>query len=351
MKYFLLMLGLILLNLPTNAQQILSDQFIGSPIMVNPAACGQYSGYTITSGYRRQWAGLENAPSSFNAIIEYKFPGSDAKSRLDANKGLPLMGKWAIVKPPKIKSGKRKIRHILPPDSVRLFYAAGLRLQTENIGFINRVKVGLLFSSHINLYNNRFLALGGNVGIQSTQLNLDNAILEDPTELSQIGTSAGVALNMGLGAYYYSPSIIAGVSLMDIGANNQSFFSRETGAPTSYPFTLFGTFGYIRKLSSSIELIPAATMRYSTGYNSAIIDFTAKALFSEKFMAGAGYRSSGAPLVFLGYLLDERYSFNYCYGLQPNDALGEARSSHEIMFSMNLQNKVSRLVPVNYRWR
>jgi hypothetical protein len=68
-------------------------------------------------------------------------------------------------------------------------------------------------------------------------------------------------------------------------------------------------------------------------------------------MAGAGYRSSGAPLVFLGYLLDERYSFNYCYGLQPNDALGEARSSHEIMFSMNLQNKVSRLVPVNYRWR
>ena len=182
-------------------------------------------------------------------------------------------------------------------------------------------------------------------------MNLSNAILEDPTEFSQIGTSAGIALNMGLGAYYYSPSIIAGVSIMDIGANSQSFFNTPIGEPSSYPFTLFGTFGYIRKLSASIELIPAATMRYSSGYNAAIIDFTAKALFSEKFMAGAGYRSSGAPLVFLGYLLDERYSFNYCYGLQPNDALGEARSSHELMFSMNLQNKAARLIPTNYRWR
>lgn len=351
MRYILFSLGLIFLSLSANAQQLLSDQFIGSPILVNPAACGQYSGYTITSGYRRQWTGLENAPSSFNAIIEYKFPGSDAKSKLDAHKGLPLMGKWAIVKPPKLKIGRRRRGSLLPPDSVKLFYAAGLRLQTENIGFISRTKFGLMFSGHYNLNNDRFISVGAQFGLQSTQLNLSNAILEDPTEFAKISERSGTALNAGLGAYYYSPDIIAGVSIMDIGANNQSFFNSTSGKPSSYPFTLFGTFGYIRKLTATLELIPAATFRYSTGYNAAILDLTAKTLINEKFMAGAGYRSTRAPLIFLGYLLDGRYSFNYCYGLQPNTAFESARSSHELMFSMNIQNKAARLIPTNYRWR
>jgi type IX secretion system PorP/SprF family membrane protein len=208
-----------------------------------------------------------------------------------------------------------------------------------------------MFSGHYNLNNDRFISVGAQFGLQSTQLNLSNAILEDPTEFAKISERSGTALNAGLGAYYYSPDIIAGVSIMDIGANNQSFFNSTSGKPSSYPFTLFGTFGYIRKLTATLELIPAATFRYSTGYNAAILDLTAKTLINEKFMAGAGYRSTRAPLIFLGYLLDGRYSFNYCYGLQPNTAFESARSSHELMFSMNIQNKAARLIPTNYRWR
>lgn len=351
MKYFLFSLGLILLNISANAQQLLSDQFIGSPVLVNPAACGQYSGYTISTGYRRQWVGLENAPSSFNAIVEYKFPGSKAKSKLDANKGLPLMGKWAIVKPPKLKSGRRRIRSTIPPDSIRFFYAAGLRLQTENIGFVSRIKAGLMINTQYNLFNDRFVSLGVQVGFQATQLNVTNAILEDQAELTRLNTKSGTILNLGFGAFYYSPNLIAGVSVMDIGTNTQTFFPNSAGDAQSYPFTAFGTIGYIRKLSPTVELIPATTIRYSTGYNATIVDLTAKALIKEQFMAGAGFRTTGAPLLFLGYLLDERYSFNYCYGLQPNSTFESARSSHEIMFSMNLQTKASRLIPINYRWR
>jgi type IX secretion system PorP/SprF family membrane protein len=351
MKYILLVLGLLFINLSGYSQQLMSDQFIGSPVLVNPAACGQYSGYTISTGYRRQWVGLENAPSSFNAIVEYKFPGFNAKSKLDVNKGLPLMGKWALVKPPKLKSGRRKIRSIIPPDSIRFFYSAGLRLQTENIGFVSRTKAGLMINTQYNLFNERFISVGVQVGFQATQLNTNNAILEDQAELSRLITKSGTVLNLGIGAFYYSPNLIAGLSVMDIGTNSQSFFPNSMGDAQSYPFTVIGTLGYIRRLSPTVELIPATTIRYSAGYNATIVDFTAKALFKEQFMAGAGYRTTGAPLLFLGYLLDKQYSFNYCYGLQQNSTFENARSTHEIMFSMNLQNKASRLIPTKYRWR
>jgi len=353
MKKILTALFCCLLSFAANAQQMLADQQINSPVAINPAACGQYAGLTISGAYRQQWSSISNSPKSFYAIAEYKFPSKD-ETRINSNynKGLPLMGKWALIKPPKQKTPKPKFRPV-PADSVRNFFAAGLRAQTEKIGFVNHTKLGVTATFHRNLYQGRFLSFGVNLGFMQSKLDLSQAILEDPTEIDVLSQLNNTRPTLGFGAYYYSNSLIAGVSVMDIGANKNSFFRADQSKLTliSYPSTVYGTIGILREISPMVELAPAATIRYSAGYNEVLSDITCKAFYNKRFMLGAGYRTSKAPLFFAGILWNNSYSLNYCYGAQKNAAISGAKSVHEIGLSMNLKTKNSANTPQNYRWR
>ena len=294
-------------------QDPMYSQYMFNMLSVNPAYAGSREMLTATALYRKQWVGIDGAPTTLTFSADA--PIRNQKMALGAN----------IVSD---KIGISKTMMI-------------------NVSYAYRIMVG-----------NGVLSLGLQGGINQyradySSVNTFYPGMDPPPQIDPaFASSAGTIFpNFGFGAYFHSGRFFAGVGVPKMLKNNLSGTNSPTLDFTSYPNRqnrhMFINSGYAFDMNADWTLKPSVMIK---GVHGAPIemDVNVNAWWKEKVGGGLSYRTADAMVAMLQFQAKPEIQFGYAYDMTLSKFSGTNSGSHELMLryephAKKMQAKRARL--------
>lgn len=277
-----------------NAQQDpMYSQYMFNGLSVNPAFAGVRETPTMTALYRKQWVGIDGAPTTFTF-------SADAPIR---NQRMAL----------------------------------GLNLVQDKIGISNNLMINFAYAYRVIFSNQGKLSLGLQAGIN--QYRADYSSVETSMTPVQGDNAFGKSTtsifpNFGFGAYYYTRKFFVGVGIPKMIKNNLSGTNKPTIDFTSYPNRqnrhLFITTGYSFDLNADWTLKPSLLLKGVHGAPLEL-DVNANIWWKEKVGGGLSYRTSDAIIAMVQFQAKDELQFGYAYDMTISRYSGTNSGSHELM--------------------
>ena len=292
----LLLIGLIGHSWTAMAQQTrLSSLYKENRFLINPSNAGYGEGLMGYVNYRNQWTGVSGSPTT--GLVSLHTP----------------LGKNTNV---------------------------GTNLVFDKTNFVTTINAKLAYAHDIKLATNHQLSLGVGLGINHTQLDLNDAIVEDPTDiLLANGNVNSTTFDLDAGLRYSwkglleigiaAPHVIE--SLGEIRAKEKEFtydLSRHFSAYVGYDF-------WIKK---DWLIAPSAMVRWLPYKTNLSYDGTVKFGYKEIVWAAFTWRAETGPVAGLGFKIADKFIVGYAYDFTLNGIDGNPGSpgSNEIMIGFHL---------------
>lgn len=270
-------------------------QYMYNTISINPAYAGSRDGFSIVGLHRSQWADFEGAPETQTLSVHSP----------------------------------------LENDKVGL----GLSIINDNAGYENYTYAYGDFSYRLDLSKEVSLRLGLKAGMSSyrieEELLLDPQVANDP--FFQDGLNRWTP-NFGVGFYLSSQNWYIGGSAPKLIDNNNNE-TNEYLALEQVHYYLTG--GYVFDLNDNVKIRPTSIIKATKGAPLSV-DFTAAAIFNEKFFLGASYRVEDAVGGFLDVQLFDGFRAGYAYEYPISDIRPYTSGSHEVLLIYEFRFKNTR---------
>ncbi len=293
MKRLLPILAL-LLCLPAGAQQIAQySQYVFNHFSVNPAVAGSKDCLDVRLGYRKQWSGFENAPTTAWASLH----GSIKQ------KGKPYMAN----------------RH-----------GIGAFVEADDTGPIGYTQFLLAYAYHIRMSKDAYFSLGFFGGMKQFKLDVASMTLDnynDPV-LNSKG-SVMVFPVISPGAWMYSKTGWLGLSMHQILGNRIEGVGDDSRLTRHY--LLSG--GRRIKFSRSFALVPSTLIKVSPASPLAI-DLNAMVEWKRLVGFGVGYRNTDAVTFMLRVPFLQYFSFGYSYDITTSNLRVASANTHEFILAI-----------------
>jgi type IX secretion system PorP/SprF family membrane protein len=289
MKKSLPIIVLLILGFTASLAQTdpLYAQYLMNPLLINPAYSGLTNNLNAMATYRKQWAGFDGSPSTFNATGHVS---------LRDNK----MGLGLIVLKDEIGSNSN--------TEVHAAYAYKLDLQEKYL---------------------RFGLQAGLVNFRSDNGDLNIYHPEDPAFLGTVNTTK---LSFGAGAIFHSDRYMISLSVPRMLKAKETFNDVETELYSQH-FYLSGA--YIIYLNEHIRFKPSILFRGVQGAKiSTDLNFSVN--IEEKFMAGVFTRNFNTYGLMAQMKLNNTARFGYTFEVPTNNSVGARFTSHEFMIGLNM---------------
>ncbi|CAM3706622.1 PorP/SprF family type IX secretion system membrane protein [Mucilaginibacter galii] len=281
------MLLLIMSSNYAKAQQFFSySQYMNNLTPLNSAYSLLDKNGSLNALVRKQWTGIENAPSTF------------------------------------IFNGN------LPIESIN--GAAGITVMNDQFFVEHLTEINGFFAKGIQLSQNQFLGVSINAGIRRYVANYSSLSSTDPQFRNDVRENKP---NIGFGILYYSDHHYLGVSvpelsIRDLGnasAQNNNYFRNHFNFAGAY---LFG------KEGDDVRAKPAALATYTKGVRF-IMDFSTTIYFKELLGIGANYRSNNEMSGIISITSDIlKLGYSYQFGTAANNLGGRlSNATHEVTLS------------------
>lgn len=284
------LMGLLLAALPAIAQQLpMSSLYHQNRFMINPAAAGHEDALMAQLNFRNQWAGI---------------------------KGSPMTG-WLNLHTPIGKNTN-----------------IGGGLVYDRTDFISTFNVQLAYAHNIRLAKEHYISLGVSAGVHSVQLNLSDAIVEDPTDIilaNGNSTSTTIAVDAGI-RYHWKGLEIGAAAPNVIGNAGQIRASDNTfNYDVSRHYRFYGTYDIMIK---SINISPMGMVRWMP---EAPISWDAALRIGYKRIIWGSFmwRAETGPVAGIGFRVAEKFSFAYAYDFTLN-GLNQSPWSNEVSVAFHL---------------
>lgn len=280
-------------------------QYNFNKLLINPAYAGTIPDITsFTSFYRRQWTGIDGAPTNISLSANAPF-------------------------------GKRK--------RVGLgFYLAG-----DIAGFTNQYDFMVSYAYKIPMENGSIVSAGLQGGIYYHYADLTRGTGPDGGVDPALGLERSWGPNFGAGVQYYKNNkFTVGFSVpylinydSPIGNDTISIKDRDVRR-TQYILT--GS--YVMDLNNDFKLKPSVLIRYLPVFSSPVqVDLTASLYIKEVFMVGTSWRlDSGvkpeAGAFLCSYRSPKGLKFGYAYEYSFISNVSNYSSSHEVMVGFDIGN-------------
>ena len=295
--YFsLFLLGLLTQGWSALAQQIpMTSLYKENRFTINPANAGYSDGLVGYLNFRNQWAGV---------------------------KGSPTTG-WLSLHTPLGKNTN-----------------IGTNIMYDKTDFISTVSAMLVYAHDIKLAQDHELSLGLGVGINHTQLDLSDALVEDPTDvLLQYGDVSSTTFDMDAGIKYSwndrleigasAPHVIEAVA--EIKKRDKEF---------SYDLRRHFRFyaGYDFWIKDKWLIAPSGMVRWLPYNTNLSYDGTVKFGYKEIVWAAFTWRAETGPMASIGFKVADKFIFGYAYDFTLNGIDGNPGTpwSNEIMIGFEL---------------
>lgn len=216
----------------------------------------------------------------------------------------------------------------------------GTNLVYDKTNFVTTVNAKLAYAHDIMLASDHQLSLGVGLGINHTQFDFGDAIVEDPTDIILANGDVGSTtfdLDAGL-RYSWKGLLEIGIaaphvieSLGEIRAREKEFtydLSRHFSAYVGYDF-------WIKK---DWLIAPSAMVRWLPYKTNLSYDGTVKFGYKELVWAAFTWRAETGPVAGLGFKVADKFIIGYAYDFTLNGIDGNPGSpgSNEIMIGFHL---------------
>jgi len=267
--------------------------YMWNMMTVNPAYAGSADVMNATATARRQWVGLDGAPTT-NSILVHS----------------PL-----------------RLRSL----------GLGLSVIDDRIGPSRSGSYFVDFAYRIQVTKTARLAFGLKAGGNTMRMDLADVSgtnANDP--VYQRSFNGGFSPNFGFGLFYWSRKGYVGLSTPKL-LKEQFVGATETGDVRLYTQQLhyFLTAGYVFPLSKEVKFKPSLLLK-AVGGAPLSADLSANFLFMERFWSGMAYRTSGDVAMILSYQATDQLRAGYSYDMTTSALMGQQGGSHEIMLSYDL---------------
>ena len=266
-------------------------QYMYNMNVINPAYAGSKENLSIGMLYRKQWVGIEDAPTT--ATLSGHTP-------VGKNVGM------------------------------------GLSVIKDNIGPVEENNIYGDFSYTLNLGGEHKLAFGIKAGLTLHKVGLYSDIystLPDPNDPAFSQDTNNSYFNLGTGFFYYTNKYYLALSVPNMmKSKHLDFNGREFGSEVSHYFL---TGGYVFDINPNLKFKPFAMVK--SAYNTPTsIDVSANFLFIEKFEMGATYRIQDSFGAMVNYTITPSLRIGYAYDHIISNLKVTTPSSHEIILLFDL---------------
>lgn len=236
---------------------------------------------------RRQWAGIEGAPSTF------------------------------------------QLNGSLPIESMNS--AAGLSITYDKFNIEKLTEVSAFFAKAVQLSETDFFAASFNAGIRNYVASYSEV---DPNDVSfNNGDIKETVGTVGLGLMLYSPEkYYIGASLPRLSMRSLGTASAEQ--QRNYSNTYYFSGAYLFTLNPDVKLKPATLVAYSRSFDTQA-DISATVYLKDKFGVGVNYKTTDEVAGILSVMLNGNVKVGYSYqtGLGNNNIGRISNGSHEVSLS------------------
>ena len=292
---------ILLVSMTASAQQDPQyTQYMYNMNVVNPAYAGLKENLSVTTLYRKQWSGLEGAPTTFT-----------------------LSG------------------HAPVGDKVGL----GLSAVKDELGPVNETNVFVDFSYTLELGESTKLALGLKAGGTFHDIGLATLDLQDLNDPFFSQDISGATPNVGAGAFLYGDNYYFGLSVPNmLNSVHLDENGMQYGSEVSHYFV---TAGYVFQVSDDVKLKPSTLLKSAFGAPLSM-DLNLNALFFEKFEVGSSYRTEDSFSGLIGFQVAPYLRIGYAYDHIVSELSAVAPASHEVVITFDLRSNPKTLRSPRY---
>jgi type IX secretion system PorP/SprF family membrane protein len=294
-------------------QDPLYTQYMFNPLNYNPAYAGSRSILSAALIYRKQWVGVDGAPTvtAFSAHSPLK------------NKNMGV----------------------------------GFEVTSDEIGPTSNIwiKGSYAYRIKINKIHKGRIGFGLKAGVFSSQYNWDKINLKD-TDDGQVGVSAEryTVPTFDFGVYYSNPNkYFAGISITNIGS--PSLHLDYDVNVDNYGYTsqarlyssIILTYGHVLEINDRVLFRPSFLARTGLDFNP-VVDVNLSLLFDAAFWLGVSYRTSNTVALVLEYEISRMFKLGYSYDYDLNPLATGFSGSQEIFLGFNYNVFRSRMRSPRY---
>ena len=268
--------------------------FMYNKLSFNPAYTGTKGTFDLMGLYRRQWDGIEGAPSTAAFSVHAPFTG-----------------------------GRN---------------AMGVIFTGDEIGKVKTSAVDLSYAYHIKVGATSKLSLGLQGRIeqakirwaQADPLDLVDAVIPNTNETS-------FAPNFGMGAYFYAKNYFVGLSVPRL-LKNALFLDRSEKVEKEIFMTYYLNAGTIVKLSPKLKLMPSFLVSYNA-HAPVDIDLNGNFLIMDRIIAGLSYRLADSVDGLIGFQFNNGLRLGMAMDFTTSELEKFTNGSYEIMLGYTFQCK------------
>lgn len=306
-KKYGLLLFMVFATLVGRAQQDpMFTQYLNNPGLINPAYAGSQGNLNLNGIFRKQWVGQEWQPTTTSISLT------------------------------------------TPTRNFTVGW--GIEYLNETIGPLQQNGVYADYAYHIRFDGGSNISLGlkGGFNVYDLSLSMLNTTDPDPYLISN-GDRSRFLPNFGVGAYYYTESYFAGVSIPKLLRNSLSYTdgSDLTVAGREERHWFFTVGGVFDVREPILKMKPSVMVRAVNGAP-ASLDLSLTMIIFERFWAGAMYRWGDAIAAHARLQVNENMQLGYSYDLTTSKLRPYNFGSHEIFVSYNFSFRGQRIQSPRY---
>jgi len=289
-KLIILGIGLFFASAVQSQQISMYSQYMFNQFAINPAVSGSESYAPIALSFRRQWAGMKDAPVT-QTLSGHTFIGES-------------MG-------------------------------MGLNIDNDVSGPTRRTGLSAAYSYHIETGARSKLSFG--LAAQLTQfiLNRDKLITEIPNDVAIMNqTSNELVPDFTFGLYWYGERHFVGLSGLNLMESKNDLFDITTPVSNTLDRAIYLNGGYNFEVSESFSIEPSLLFRYMMNAPFQM-DINSRFILKNQYWIGFSYRMNDAFVSIIGADLGA-ISFGYSYDYTLSDLINYSSGSHEIFLGVKM---------------
>jgi type IX secretion system PorP/SprF family membrane protein len=287
--FFTVLLVLILTTMGCRVvfaqQEVQFTQYMFNGLVLNPAYAGTEEALSLTFIQRKQWANIENAPST------------------QSLSGHTLFKKKQL--------------------------GIGFSLVNDKIGVHRNLSALTNVAYHLKVSAASFISVGVQAGINSRRSNYGSLASGQTTDPKLYEAQVSyTALDLGMGIYFRSPRVHVGLSAPELLPERFSIYDTIAIKLNNMNLFLFGK--YRITVNDNIDVEPSLLFKYFKGIPLSY-DLNMALIFRKVLTLGLSYRKSESiDFMFKGQItpqLQLGYSYDHPFG----EVSRMSRGSHELM--------------------
>jgi type IX secretion system PorP/SprF family membrane protein len=336
MKKFLLILFVHVSVIVMAQQRPHYTQYILNNYVVNPAISGIENYVDVKLSMRKQWVGIDGAPSTFYVTAHGPIGKTDQKQT-------PTSFDMKGENP----RGKRYWEEYTASDP---HHGIGMSVMNYKTGYISRFYATASYAYHMPLNAKTNISAGFGLGLSGT--SIDRAKIElanpfDPAINSFTGESNKISPELNAGLWLYSSDYFAGISAQQIIPSKFILTDSSLSNSTTVPH-LFATAGYRFFLTEDITALPSVMFRYISSMP-LYTDINLKVQYQDRLWLGGSYRLKEGFAVMAGVNISQTVNIGYSYDINNANYLLSSmqKGSHEIVIGFLLNNTYGDMCPRN----